>query len=156
MDILKNITGGIMADKNEISSEKKFSLVELLMIILLVGIIFTIIVPLNVQKHNHQKIAEAVYNLQLIASKDVEFYNNPENGYYAFDVTMLNIDETLFQKTAGKFIFDYTLTDSTVVATTNADYGVKGAQIFYYLPRGPWALGKDKVSESTFDPVWLP
>lgn len=145
-----------MAEINEIHSDKKFSLVELLMIIMLVGIIFTIVVPMNIQKKNHQKIEEAIYNLQLIAMKNVEFFNDPENGYYAFDVSMLNIDDEMYKKTDGELIFDYSLTDSTAVATTNAKYGVEGAKVIYYLPKGPWSLGSDKVSESTFDPVWLP
>lgn len=145
-----------MAEINEISVEKKFSLVELLMIIMVVGIAFTIIVPLSMSNKNHQKIDEAIYNLQLIAQKDVEFYNNPENGYYAFDVSMLNIEDSQFKKTNGDFIFDYTLTDSTAVATTNEKFGTKGAKISYYLPRGPWALGDDKVTTSTFDNAWLP
>jgi len=145
-----------MADINEIHSDKRFSLVELLMIIMLVGIIFTIVVPLSIQKKNHEKIAESIYNLQLIAREDQNFYNNPDNGYYAFDVGMLNIDESLFKKTDDQFIFDYSLTDSTAVATTNENYGIEGAQVIYFLPKGPWSLGKDKVSTSTFDSVWLP
>jgi Tfp pilus assembly protein PilE len=145
-----------MAEINEISVEKKFSLVELLMIIMVVGIAFTIIVPLTISKRNHEKMKEAVYNLQLIAQKNVEFYNDPDNGYYAFDVSMLNIPEESFKKTEGEFLFEYSLTDSTVVATTNENFGVEDARIIYYLPRGPWALGEDKVSESTFDPAWLP
>ena len=145
-----------MADIYEIHKDKRFSLVELLMIIMLVGIIFTIVVPLSIQKKNHEKIAESIYNLQLIAQKNVDFYNNPENGYYAAFMDMLNIDENLYRKTDDQFIFDYSLTDSTVVATTNENYGIEGAQVIYYLPKGPWALGKDKVSESIFDSVWLP
>lgn len=145
-----------MAEINEISVEKKFSLVELLMIIMIVGIAFTIIVPLSISKKNHDKIDEAIYNLQLIAQKNVEFYNIPDNGYYAFDVSQLNISEESFKKTNDTFIFDYSLTDSTVVATTNQNFGTKDAKIIYYLPRGPWALGDDKVSTSIFEIDWLP
>lgn len=145
-----------MAEINEISAEKKFSLVELLMIIMVVGIAFTIIVPLSISKKNHQKLDEAIYNLQLIAQKNVEFFNDPNNGYYAFDVSMLNIADDAYKTTDGEFIFDYSLTDSTVVATTNASYGTEGARVIYYLPKGPWDLGSDKVSTSTFDKAWLP
>jgi len=144
-----------MAEINEISVEKKFSLVELLMIIMIVGIAFTIIVPLSMSRKNHKKIDEAIYNLQIIAQKDVQFYNNPENGYYAFKVSMLKIEDSM-KKTDGESIFDYTLTDSTVVATTNEKFGTAGAKISYYLPRGPWELGDDKVSTSIFDVAWLP
>ncbi len=145
-----------MAEINEISVEKKFSLVELLMIIMVVGIAFTIIVPLSIGKKNHDKMAEAIYNLQLIAQKNVEFYNVPDNGYYAGFLSMLNIPEDQMKKTDGEFIFEYSLNDSTIVAITNDKFGTKDAKIIYYLPRGPWALGDDKVSTSTFDPAWLP
>jgi len=145
-----------MAEINEISVEKKFSLVELLMIIMFVGIAFTIIVPLNISNKNHANMDEAIYNLQLIAQKNVEFYNNPDNGYYAFDVSMLDIKPGEMKKTDGKHIFEYSLTDSTVIATTNEKFGTKGAKIVYYLPKGPWALGNDKISTTIFDPAWLP
>jgi len=141
---------------NEISVEKKFSLVELIMIIMVVGIAFTIIVPLSVNRQNHAKMAEAIYNVQLIAQKNVEFYNDPDNGYYAFDVSMLNIPEDEYKTTDGDLVFDYSLTDSTVVAVTNENFGTTGASVIYYLPRGPWALGDDKISKSLFDNAWLP
>lgn len=144
-----------MAEDTSMEKKGKFSLIELLMIIMLVGIIFTLIVPLRTDKINHGKIKEAIKNIQIIARADVAFKEDPENGYYAFDVSMLNINDKL-EKTNDEFIFDYSLTDSTVVATTNMNFGKEGAVIYYYLPNGPWNVGDDKISKSILDSNWLP
>ncbi len=144
-----------MAENTKIEKKNKFSLIELLMIIMLVGIIFTLIIPLQTDKKNYEKMKEAIRNIQVIARADVIFKNDPENGYYAFDVSMLNIDKELI-KPGNDFFFDYSLTDSTVVATTNDNFGKKGASVYYYLPQGPWGVGDDKISKSVIDPNWLP
>ena len=144
-----------MAENTQIEKKGKFSLIELLMIIMLVGIIFTLIIPLRTDKQNHEKMREAIKNIQILARADVAFKNDPENGYYAFDVSMLNVDKKM-EKLGTDFFFDYSLTDSTVVATTNENFGKKGAMIYYYLPQGPWGVGDDKISKSIIDPNWLP
>ncbi len=144
-----------MVENSSLEKKGKFSLIELLMIIMLVGIIFTLIVPLRIDKMNHMKIKEAIKNIQIIARADVAFKENPENGYYAFDVSMLNIKDKL-EKSHDNFLFDYSLTDSTVVATTNMNFGKEGAVIYYYLPNGPWNIGDDKISKSVLDSNWLP
>lgn len=158
-----------MAESTKIEKTKKFSLIELIMIIMLVGIVFTLIIPLRADKLNHGKLKEAVYNMQVIARADVEFKEDPANGYYIFDHTIVRLDEEgdysgedlLYiiedlEKTEDEFLFDYSVTDSTVVGTTNKNFGKEGASIYYYLPNGPWGVSNDKVSESIFDPNWLP
>jgi len=161
--------GGIMAENTKIEKNKKFSLIELIMIIMLVGIVFTLIIPPRTDRINHVKLNEAVYNMQVIARADVEFKLDPANGYYIFEhtVVMLNdegdytgedllyIAEGL-KKTNDEFIFDYSVTDSTVVGTTNSNFGKVGASIYYYLPNGPWGVRNDRLSDSIFDPNWLP
>jgi len=161
--------GGKMAENTKIEKTKKFSLIELIMIIMLVGIVFTLIIPLRADKLNHGKLKEAVYNMQVIARADVEFKEDPANGYYIFDHTIVRLDDEgnysgedlLFiiedlVKTNEEFLFDYSVTDSTVVGTTNKNFGKEGASIYYYLPNGPWGVTNDKLSDSTFDPNWLP
>ncbi|MDD3052274.1 MAG: type II secretion system protein, partial [Candidatus Cloacimonetes bacterium] len=70
-----------MTENND-TAKKKFSLVELLMIIMLVGIVFTITIPFHQSQKEHQMVKEAIRNLQIIAHENVKFFNNPENGYY--------------------------------------------------------------------------
>ncbi len=161
--------GGKMAESTKIEKTKKFSLIELIMIIMLVGIVFTLIIPLRADKLNHEKLKEAVYNMQVIARADVDFKQDPANGYYIFEHTVVKLDEDgtytgedllyvidNLQKTNGEFLFDYSVTDSTVVGVTNKNFGKENASIYYFLPNGPWGVSNDKISESVFDPNWLP
>ena len=144
-------------DEKKSATGKKFSLIELLMIIMLVGIILTLIIPLRNDKIFRDKVKEAIYNLQLIAHADQGFYNNPENNYYVFDLGMIkDYMKEPMKKIGDNLMFDYTLTDTTIVATTNEHFGKKGAQILYYLPKGPFQVAKDKLSRDTIDPNWLP
>jgi len=158
-----------MAENTKIEKSKKFSLIELIMIIMLVGIIFTLIIPLTADKENHKKLAEAVHNMQVIARADVKFKEDPANGYFIFEHTVVRLDEEgnytgddlLYivddlEKTDGEFLFDYSVTDTTVVAATNKNFGKEGATVYYYLPSGPWGVNNDNISESIFDPNWLP
>jgi len=161
--------GGKMAESTKIEKTKKFSLIELIMIIMLVGIVFTLIIPLRADKLNNEKLKEAVYNMQVIARADVDFMQDPANGYYIFEHTVVNLDDEgnytgedllyvleNLQKTNGDFLFDYSVTDSTVVGVTNKNFGKENASIYYFLPNGPWGVSNDKISESVFDPNWLP
>jgi competence protein ComGC len=144
-----------MSQDTSIKKQSKFSLIELLMLIMIVGIVFTLIIPLRSDRINKSKLSEGIKNVQIIARENVKFYEQPENGYYAFDLSMLDLKGKL-EKTDGDFLFDYSLTDSTVVATTNDNFGQAGAEFFYYLPRGPFQLSEDSVSKETFDQNWLP
>ena len=158
-----------MTDNSIVEKKGKFSLIELLMIIMLVGIIFTLIIPLRNDRLNQKKMKEAIYNIQVIARADVAFKNDPANGYYIFEHTVVKLDEDGtysgedllniiddLQQTQNFFYFDYSVTDSTVVASTNKNFGKEGAKLFYYLPSGPWGVGEDRISKSVLDPNWLP
>jgi hypothetical protein len=158
-----------MAENTAIEKKGKFSLIELLMIIMIVGIVFTLIIPLRNDRIIQEKIKEAVMNIQIIARADIAFKEDPANGYYIFEHNVLTMDtgdgntgddllnvQGDLEKFADVFYFDYSVTDSTVMATTNANFGKEDAVIFYYLPNGPWNVGNDKVSKDIFDPNWLP
>ncbi|MCD4795701.1 MAG: type II secretion system GspH family protein [Candidatus Cloacimonetes bacterium] len=158
-----------MADNTSIEKKSKFSLIELLMIIMLVGIVFTLIIPLRNDRINQKKLKEAIYNIQVIARADIAFKEDPANGYYIFEHTIIKLDEEnnytgddllniqhKLKKSDDLFYFDYSVSDSTVVATTNKNFGKNGAIVYYYLPNGPWGVGDDKLSKNIIDPNWLP
>jgi len=139
------------------NEKKKFTLIELLMIFMVVGIIITFIIPMRQTKLNQGRVREAVHNLQIIAQANVQFFNSPDNGYFAVDLSQLNVTDKLEKiDNTGNYYFDYSLTDSTVVAKTNSNFGKSGAEIFYYLPKGPMQVAEDKLSRDTIDPNWLP
>ena len=139
------------------------------MIIMIVGIIFTLVIPLQNDRKIQEKMKEAIRNIQIIARADIEFYQQPGNGYYIFEHTVLTLDkgdgntgedllniQGKLEKIADVFYFNYSVTDTTVAATTNINFGKEGAVIYYYLPNGPWNIGNDKISQNVFDPNWLP
>jgi len=170
-----------MPDNKITNEKKKFSLIELLMIIMIVGIIFTLIIPMRQDKKTKDMLSEAIRNLQIIARADVAFKEDPEkgDGIYMFDHIvvqyhepsrddrgnqipayesgddLLNIKDQL-QKKNKFFYFDYSVNDTTVVAISNKNFGKSGAKVFYYLPSGPWGIGKDDLTKSMIDPNWLP
>jgi Tfp pilus assembly protein PilE len=144
-----------MTDSNKLLNEGRFTLIELLMIIMLIGILFTLIIPLRNDYLYKNRMQEAIINIQIIARENVKFKESPENGYYAFDLSMLKISDKL-EKNSNAPMFEYSLTDSTVVATSNRNFGREGAVIFYYLPSGPWQLGDTPATKNSLDANWLP
>ena len=159
-----------MANNNLIEKKSRFSLIELLMIIMLVGIIFTLIVPLRNDSINKEKLGEAIRNIQIITRANIKWYNDPNygDGSWCFEHTVVKYEDGEYkgddlmnvvgqlEKENYEFLFDYFVNDSTVVAVTNKNFGKEGATLFYYLPSGPWGLKKDSVSEKVLDPNWLP
>jgi type II secretory pathway pseudopilin PulG len=145
-----NYCGGKMA---ETKKHGKISLIEFLMILMLVGIIFTFIVPMKQKRANFEKMKEAVRIMQVIRNASIEFKNDPDggDGDYAWVIDQLNMD----LKQEGAHYFDYSLTDTTVVATTNKNFGKEGLEIMYYMPTGPFSI-KDEKTKAAIDPNWLP
>jgi type II secretory pathway pseudopilin PulG len=144
-------------------TKRRFSLIELLMIVMLVGIVFAFVVPAFSAEKNRQKMEEAVYNLQVIARENYAFMQ--KTGHYTTSIDSLALDwNALTGKYSGltggrqlqRFYFDYSLTDSCAVAVTNTNFGKKGAELRYYQPSGPFRLGADDLSKEVFDYNWLP
>ncbi len=127
----------------------KFSLVELLMIVMLVGLIFVIWIPMKEAKVYRANLQEAVKNIDTIANANIAFRNNPDlgDGDFAFDISQLNL------KLDAKY-FEYSVTDTTVVATSTEEFGKKDIDVIFYLPTGPFQIDND--SKKVIDLTWLP
>ncbi|RLC47997.1 MAG: hypothetical protein DRH57_03015 [Candidatus Cloacimonadota bacterium] len=131
---------------NSLERRKKhgFSLLELLMVIMIVGIIMTIVIPMYSSKIKQERLKEAITTIAKIRQKNVEF--KKENGYFAFDISQLNM------QLDSKY-FVYAVTDSTIEATTTKEFGKEGAKVVYCLPNGPWKTSGEK---NIIDTAWLP
>lgn len=140
-----------MKEQQGTELKKKFSLIDFLMILMLVGIVTALVIPVREDMKNQRKVKEALNEVRLIVAKNIEFKNDPDNGYYAFDLSQLNIEGKL-----QKRYFNYELTDTTVVAVSKAEFGVEGAEFYYYLPSGPWMVKDDDFSRTVIEPNWLP
>jgi competence protein ComGC len=147
-----------MTDKKNDKSiaYSKFSLVELLSILILVGLLFIFIVPVNQARLSRKYVSEAISTIQFIGQKADDFKNNPENGYYPIDISQLNIDK---QIASDYFKYSIVSDDSTIVAETKPAFGKEGAVLVYSLTGKQFRIGKgdnDKISSKYINENWLP
>ena len=140
-----NQIGGAMAQQDP---AKKATLIEVLMVILIVGIIVILVFPAIGEKRNKDRMNLEVFpTFEIIMQANEAF--NAEQGYYAFDVTMLNLTAEL----EDKQYFEFSLTDTTVIATTTPKFGKAGAQVIYNFDKDYWTV---ENAEDVIDKSWLP
>lgn len=137
--------GGAMAQQNP---AKKATLIEVLMVILIVGIIVILVFPTIGEKRNKDRMNLEVFpTFDIILQANEQF--NEEQGYYAFDITMLNLTDVL----EDKQYFEFALTDTTVIAITTPKFGKAGAKIVYNFAKDYWTV---EGTEDVIDKSWLP
>ncbi len=144
-------------EKSSSALAQRFSLVELLTILLLVGLIFVFVVPVNQAKISRERINEAITIINLIGSKAEAFKNNPENDYYP-DLSQLNLGDTTKSK---YFNFSINTLDSTVVAISTKAFipNQDSLYLVYSLSGKQYRIGKndnDAVSKKHINENWLP
>ncbi|MCD4651820.1 MAG: type II secretion system GspH family protein [Candidatus Cloacimonetes bacterium] len=140
---------------------KKFSLIELLMIIMVVGIIFTLIIPISRDNKRRGLLEEAMHNVQVIKYHNELFKNNPDlgDGDYAGDIEQLNLN--FISEYIEPVYFTYSLTDTTIVAEITDAFaktqsGEDALKVVYTLPGGPWTVEGGLRAESLINPDWSP
>ncbi len=137
------------------SLSDKLTLIEFLTILLLVGLVFVFVVPVNQAKVSQIKVNNAITMMTSIGEKAEAFKNNPDNGYYP-DISQLNLGDA----TKSDF-FEYTINqdDSTMYAVTKPAYGKKDAYLVYNLSSKQFSVGKDDAdvtSKKYINENWLP
>ncbi len=136
--------------ESNVQRKTKFSLLELTMIIMIVGIVFVFWLPMQADKKMQKKVQVAVEQINQIAKEDNEF--KAQTSFYFDDIKQMNVFEKL-----DKRYFTYALGDSsTVVATSTQAFGVKDAKIVFRLPTGPFEVASDDLSKKYIDTYWLP
>lgn len=138
-----------------VKEHSKFSLIELLTILLLVGLVFVFVVPVNQAKTNRGRVNEAITTMKMLGDKAEEFKNNPDNGYYP-DLSQLNLGD---QAKSKYFLYTIVADDSTIIAETTSAFGKKGAFMVYSLSGKQYRIGKgdtDIESSKYIDENWLP
>jgi len=134
----------------------KFTLLEMLIILLLVGLVFVFIVPVNRSRLNEQRVYQALESMKVLGEQAEIFKNNPANGYYPFDLSQMNL-KTIPDTT----YFSYSINDkdSTLVAKTTKRFGGKPAYLVYSLSAKQFQVGKDDSdtdSKRVINENWLP
>jgi hypothetical protein len=142
-------------DKVTSDNFSKFSLLELLTILILVGLVFVFVVPIHQTGINRARVGDAIKTMSFIGEKAEAFKKSPDNGYYP-DLSQLNISDKL-----DTLYFNYSINadDSTVVGETKQSYGKKGAYLVYSLNGKQFRIGKndaDVTSQKYINENWLP
>jgi hypothetical protein len=142
-------------DKKATDHVSRFSLLELLTILILVGLVFVFVVPIKQTGINRERVGVAIKTMSFIGDKAEAFKNNPENGYYP-DLSQLNISDKI-----DTLYFNYSINadDSTVVGETRQSYGKKGAYLVYSISGKQFRIGKDDAdvtSQKFINENWLP
>ncbi|MGC9337236.1 MAG: hypothetical protein ACP5EQ_03980 [Candidatus Cloacimonadia bacterium] len=131
----------------KIGSAKEVTLIEVLMVILIVGVIVVLIIPAMADRQKIEMINEELLpTVKTIQQKNEEF--RAEYDDYAFDISQLNLQEL-----SEKKYFTYSLTDSTIDATTTKEFGKEGVTVRYNFLNDAWTI---EGPEGVIDRSWLP
>ena len=125
----------------------KFSIVDLLMVIMIVGVILTIIMPLRQVRQHETIVRTSLKEIEKIIRANEDFKVNSGWDEYAMDLSQLNVRDL------DTSVFKFAVNDTSVVATTEA-LGV-GVKSYWYDLRDK----RFKVPEDSRDlivPAWLP
>lgn len=131
----------------KIGSAKEVTLIEVLLVILIVGVIVVLIIPAMADRQKIEMINEELLpTVKTIQQKNEEF--QAEYDDYAFDISQLNLQEL-----SEKKYFTYSLTDSTIDATTTKEFGKEGVTVRYNFLNDTWTI---EGPEGVIDRSWLP
>ncbi len=138
----------INPDEISVSGAKHFSLIDLLMIIMIVGLISLAIFPKMQDTKNEQIILNSLTKMQTIIAANEKM--KQESGDYAFDISMLNLGDTLKDD-----YFEFTLNDTAVVATSK-NLTVKEVSYYYMINDQKYRISPDSkkiIDDSIFDKI---
>lgn len=128
------------------SGTRKFSLIDMLMIIMLVGVILTIIIPIRQTRRHERIVKSSLADMARIIDANEEFKLNVW-GEYAMDISQLNIRDL------DESNFKFTVNDTAVVAVSNTLAAEEKA--FYYDLRDKRFRVRQDSRDIIFD-AWLP
>lgn len=145
-----------------LASKRNIGLIDLMMILMLVGLVFVFIFPMQQMKVDkaqekivQQKVEAIVPSFAMINQKIDEFVNAPENEFkdYPFDLTQLNIGTV----DTPEFKFSWDEANRKIVATTTPAYGKEGIKLSYSLEDKIFEVDDPKPADKpVIKDEWLP
>ena len=124
---------------------QQFSLLDLMMIFMIVGVVLTIIIPLRQSKIHEQLVKSSLPEMARIITANDRFYQ--EWGWSAFDLSELNLRDI------DTSVFSFALSDTAIVATTDR-IGLSEKAYFFDLRDRRFRVREDS-KEYIYD-AWLP
>ena len=113
-----------MTDKNSTTkAEKKphgkFSVIDLLMIIMIVGVALTIMLPLQQTRRHEAIVRNSLMEMEKIILANEYFRLNSGWETYAFDLSQLRDFSTQYMRDLDTSTFHFAVNDTAIVATTS-------------------------------------
>jgi len=136
-----------VTNDTEVKTQKaKFSIIDLMMMIMVIGVICTILIPVQQSKKHQAYVHDSLKDMENIRIANERFKANNEWDEYSFNLNDLNVR-------VDQSIFNYALSDTAIVAET--DKLAREPKSFYVDMK----TGKYHVSEGSEDIIfkaWLP
>ncbi|HOE90532.1 MAG TPA: type II secretion system protein [Candidatus Cloacimonadota bacterium] len=142
----ENKQSQVNPDEISVSGIKNFSLIDLLMIIMIVGLVALAVFPKIQDSKNEKIIINSLTKMNLIIKANEQF--KKEDGDYAFDISQLNLKDELKDD-----FFEFTLNDTAIVATSNK-LTLNPVTYYYLLNEQGFRIMPDSkkvIDESIFD-----
>lgn len=146
----------------KIVSKRNIGSIELMMILMLVGLVFVFIFPMQQLKVDkaqekivQQKVEAILPSFSLINQKIDEFVNAPDNEFkdYPFDLTQLNIGVV----DTPEFKFSWNEVSRKIIATSTKDYGKEGIKLSYSIEDKTYDIVDPKPADKpVIKDEWLP
>ncbi|MCL2064151.1 MAG: hypothetical protein FWG98_07245 [Candidatus Cloacimonetes bacterium] len=140
-------------NQKEKKPKGKFTIIDLLMIIMIVGVALTITLPLKQAREHEAIVRNSVMELEKIMRANEFFRLNSGWDSYAMDLSQLRGFSPQYLRDLDTSIFTFTVTDTSIVATTNH---------LAQTEKGYWFDLRDKrfrVNDDSKDVIvdaWLP
>jgi len=126
---------------------RKFSLMDLLMIIMIVGIGVTMVLPLQQTRRHEDLVRASLQDMFRIINANEEFKQGDGFGENAWDLDLLNL------RGLDRSVFQFAINDTSIVATTDVLANEEKAY-FFDLRDGRFRVRADS-RDVIFD-AWLP
>ena len=138
-----------MAEQTSTAEIKsKFSLIDLLMIIMVVGVIMTIMIPIQQTKKQEMMVRDSLQEMKKIIIANENWKANDDFNEYAWIIGQLNLK-------LDTSVFEYSLTDTTIVAISHKNTLAKEEKTYYFDLRDK----KFRITDDSEDVIlraWLP
>jgi len=124
----------------------KFSIIDLMMMIMVIGVICTILIPVQQSRKHQTYVLNSLQDMQKIRVANINYKENDEWGEYSWNLDDLHVK-------VDQSIFRYALSDTTIVAETSK---LAREPKSFYLEMDSGKYYVTEGSEDIIFKAWMP
>ena len=126
----------------------RFSMIDLLMVIMVVGVLMTVMIPIQQTKKHEMMVRDSLNEMKKIIIANETWKANDDFNEYAWYIGQLDLK-------LDTSVFEYSLTDTTIVAISHKNTLAKEEKTYYFDLRDK----KFRITDDSEDVIlraWLP